>query len=295
MADQNQSSFGKNRQKHYRNEILYRFLDLPAGDRLNVGCGYMLKPTQAGAYRDRVQASLVAVVVLRGQGIATDWHGRPHRVQAGDMIVMPPGLRHSVVQDANGQWAEFYLNCHASFHQAMRLLQVLPEDGFVYRTGFRPLMLNRFDEIFETIRRLTPADWPGMWAQCHALLAELLRLDRQSQQAVSPLKRQMIEAANLLADHSERRISLPALAQKLGMSYESFRKHFRQEMGMSPGELRIRRRMELAQKLISEHRLSSKEVAYRLGYADPFTFSKQFRRYTGQSPREFQRQVQPML
>ena len=250
----------------------------------------MLKPTSAGLYRNRTIPSMVLVMVLRGQGTATDWQGREHRVHAGDMIFLPPDLPHSVVQDPDGQWAEFYLNFDPRFYEAVRQLCILPPDRFVFHATMGQAMLAKFEDMFETIRMLTPDGWPMMWAKCHLILADILTQDSQKQQSLPPLKRQMLEAANLLADPSGRKLSLPGVARKLGMSYESFRKQFRQEMGISPGELRIRSRMELARKLIADHRLTSKEVAYRLGYADPFTFSKQFRRYTGQSPREFRQE-----
>ena len=44
-----------------------------------------------------------------------------------------------------------------------------------------------------------------------------------------------------------------------------------------------------AQALIWQHRLSNKQIAYELGYPDPFTFSKQFHQVTGRWPEEYRR------
>jgi AraC-like DNA-binding protein len=77
----------------------------------------------------------------------------------------------------------------------------------------------------------------------------------------------------------------------MGLSYERFRKIFRQRQGLSPGDYRIRRRIDQAKALITQHRLSNKEIAYALGYADPFTFSKQFKQVVGMSPAVFRKTV----
>ncbi|HLL89724.1 MAG TPA: AraC family transcriptional regulator, partial [Tepidisphaeraceae bacterium] len=76
-----------------------------------------------------------------------------------------------------------------------------------------------------------------------------------------------------------------------GLSYERFRKLFRQRTGHSPHDYRIRRRIDKAKALIHQERLSNKQVAYALGYPDPFTFSKQFKQVVGVSPEQFRRTV----
>lgn len=276
--------------KSYRNELISRTFETPEDGALDVRCGYMLKPTASGAYFSRTMQGVVMIMVLRGKGTFTDWTGRSHRVHAGSLIILPPDLKHSVAQDTDGQWAEFYIHCPTVFYQAMRLLQVLPAHCVVYEPGIHANLLVRYEAFFEYLRGTTPDDWPAMWARCHTLLADLIRRDRLSQRVVSSIRQQMLHAASLLADQNEHRLSLPALARKMGMGYESFRKHFKREIGLSPGEHRIRKRMELAQQLLIEHRLSNKEVAYRLGYADPFTFSKQFAQHVGQSPTAFRRE-----
>lgn len=276
--------------KYYRNEIISRRVETPEHGQQNVVCGYMLKPGTAGSYYGRVLDSLVMILVLRGRGMFEDWMGRSHRVQAGSLIILQPNLKHSVAQDPDGQWVEFYIHCPTLFYQAMRQLNLLPADGVLYEPGVNANLLARYEEFFQFLRGITPDDWPVLWAKCHTLLADLIQRDRLSQRETSSIRQQMLQAAALLADQSEHRLSLPELAKKMGMGYESFRKHFKREIGLSPGEHRIRKRMELAQQLLIEHRLSSKEVAYRLGYADPFTFSKQFAQYVGQSPTAFRRE-----
>jgi AraC-like DNA-binding protein len=75
---------------------------------------------------------------------------------------------------------------------------------------------------------------------------------------------------------------LPELAARLGLNYATFRRRFRREVGLSPAQYQLRRRMENARILLRT--LTVQETAERLGYADPFVFSRQFRKSMGRAP-----------
>lgn len=84
-------------------------------------------------------------------------------------------------------------------------------------------------------------------------------------------------------------LELDEVARELGTSYESFRKTFKTQLQMSPKQYRDRHRIEEACRLLHSSALPIKMVSDRLRYCDPFHFSKQFKSYTGMSPREFRR------
>jgi AraC-like DNA-binding protein len=71
------------------------------------------------------------------------------------------------------------------------------------------------------------------------------------------------------------------------MSYSLFRKRFLERAGTSPGDYRIRRRIERAMALLTKEKLLVKEVAAQLGYPDEYAFSAQFKKVAGVSPTIF--------
>ena len=81
-----------------------------------------------------------------------------------------------------------------------------------------------------------------------------------------------------------------AIARKLGLSYETFRKDFARHTGQPPARYRLHRLIDQARALITERHLSNKQLAETLGFYDEFHFSRHFRQVTGQSPREFRQQ-----
>jgi AraC-like DNA-binding protein len=270
-------------QRVFRTQTLYR--SAARGPSAAVDCGFMLKPDSHHAYRDRVVPHYVAVYVLRGAGAFTDAHGRSHRVGPGCLIQHPPGETHSLVHDPDGQWAEFFFILPGDLYRTLVRLGSVGREPVVLRPGLDPALVTRCEELMEEVRRSLNHDAAMSIARGHELLVALWRAhlhQREPQHADA-----IDEACRALASDLHRDLDLPSLARRLGLSYDRFRKLFRQRVGQSPGEYRIRRRIDRARTLIAEDRLSNKEVAYRLGYPDPFTFSKQFKRYVGVSPKAF--------
>ncbi len=101
---------------------------------------------------------------------------------------------------------------------------------------------------------------------------------------------ELVTAAKLLlAKRLGCRFRLNAIAAELGVSYPHLRARFRKQTRMSMGRWLIEQRMERARHLLGTCSVS--EVAEVLGYSDAYTFSHQFTRHEGKSPRSFQAQL----
>lgn len=270
-----------------RDDTFYRTL-APARVSGVRSCGFMRKPDENHAYTNRVSREFVTVYVLRGSGRFEDWHGQSHPVRAGDWIQLPAGRPHGVVQNGDGLWAEAYFTIDAGFAEALERVGLIDPDRPVLHPGLDMGLIERFEEILSILKTAPDADLPRALLRVHELMVMVQAMDRQSREP-HPHAHLVERACDLLGRHLDRRISAVDLARDLGLSYERFRKVFRERTGLSPGEYRIRRRIDQARALLAHRRLSVKEVAYQLGYKDPFTFSKQFKQVVGLPPDHFRR------
>jgi AraC-like DNA-binding protein len=82
---------------------------------------------------------------------------------------------------------------------------------------------------------------------------------------------------------------LAQVAEISGMSSRSFQRRLREE-GIGYSQLVDRSRFELAALLLQQDRIKIIDIAFELGYNDPFNFTRAFRRWAGMSPREFRHQ-----
>jgi AraC-like DNA-binding protein len=80
-------------------------------------------------------------------------------------------------------------------------------------------------------------------------------------------------------------------ARLLGVPVRSLQRRL-QQAGLSYSELVEKTRFELACRLLDAPDGSVAQVAKALGYADPGSFSRAFRRWTGMSPRTYRQRKQ---
>lgn len=79
-------------------------------------------------------------------------------------------------------------------------------------------------------------------------------------------------------------LDLEFLADKCNLSLSRFKHLFKEETGIPPSEYIIRRKIEKAQELMKDQKLSIKDIAYDLGFSSPAYFSTVFKQYNGYSP-----------
>lgn len=109
----------------------------------------------------------------------------------------------------------------------------------------------------------------------------------------TPREGDMDRIAAMMRREGERKIPSAELAGLAGLSERRFRTLFRKHTGYSPRGYYRKIRMEAAGDYLSFSSLSVQELAARLGYCDPFHFSKEFKRYYAKSPRQFRRESEP--
>lgn len=76
---------------------------------------------------------------------------------------------------------------------------------------------------------------------------------------------------------------------KLNRSY--FYRLFKTETGISPVDYINRRRISRAESLLTNRRMSIKDVAYSVGYTDQMYFSRVFKRLSGKTPTEYRNSI----
>lgn len=90
----------------------------------------------------------------------------------------------------------------------------------------------------------------------------------------------------LLSDRLATPPRLPELAASLLMSERTLKRRL-QQRGTTYQQLLDQLRKDEAGRLLHEHRLGIEQVGAALGYQEPASFTRAFRRWTGMTPREF--------
>ncbi len=94
-----------------------------------------------------------------------------------------------------------------------------------------------------------------------------------------------------ICQHFRETVTLEELALASGISTSHLNRSYRQCFGLTPQQFQLQLRMEEAQILLANPRLSLTEIALRLGYTDLAAFSNQFKKYHHQPPSRFRKSL----
>lgn len=240
----------------------------------------------------RVYGDYALVCLTGGAGLYEDANGMSLRLAAGAVVAVFPELGHWYGPRRRGQaWDEVYLTFGGPAFDLWRAAGLLdprrpvcPETPHGWSERFRAL-------IAELARPASAAERVRQVAVLQTLVADLLPDGAPVMPEGQPGgggPAWLMQARGLLEDGLARPADLPAIAAAVGMSYETFRKRFQKEAGISPARYRLVKRIEAAQRLLAyAPQMTNRQVAAAFGFSDEFHFSRRFREVAGVPPREF--------
>jgi AraC-like DNA-binding protein len=92
---------------------------------------------------------------------------------------------------------------------------------------------------------------------------------------------------DFVRNHAARPLTLADVAKAVHMSPNYLTSLFRSQTGTSLGRFILTERIALAQRMLRQPLSSVKSVGLDVGFSDPFTFSRAFKRITGLAPRSW--------
>lgn len=110
--------------------------------------------------------------------------------------------------------------------------------------------------------------------------ARLIKRQRQKEQMLAGF-------TSYLKAHLHEKVTLQQMERQLGISRSTLRRLVRELCGCSPVNYFLELKFTEAKRLIGEGALTFTEIADRLGFETIHYFSRQFKKHTGYSPREY--------
>ena len=90
-----------------------------------------------------------------------------------------------------------------------------------------------------------------------------------------------------MKDHISKRLTADDIANFIQISTSHYTALFKKKTGLSPIDYFIRLKIHFACQLLTQTDLKIKEIADRIGYDDPYYFSKRFKTIIGVSPKKY--------
>lgn len=223
-----------------------------------------------------------------GKGhVETDkWRGE---VQKGDVLLLPQDISHKYKAAKNEPWSIFWV--HLKGHLFMPFMENLGYNSrqpVVHPLQYQDIeqeflsLLDAGQDTFDLTNFIYAAN------VCKKLLGQLCIQVPNAQQKVST-DFEINQFDLYLQENLSTNITLNDMAKAVGLSKYHFAKKFQRHTGTSPMQYFLQKKVQYACHLLDSSQYTIKQIAKRLGYEDPYYFSRLFKKTMGLSPSQYRR------
>ena len=251
---------------------------------LPTDAGYFPKAAGHHVHRREGVSQAIFIYCAHGRG----WcglGGQRHELEAGDLLVVPPGSPHMYGADEKHPWTIPWVHVTgANLHFFLHELGVSLEHPVVY-LGEDPQLLALFEEVLAVLEHGYAPSQLLYASQALAHLLGVMIWHRQQKWRGDPDPRQKInQSIAYMKQHLAKPLRVSTLAALGNLSPSHYTALFKQHTDYAPIDYLIRLRMHRACQLLDTTKLPVKEIAASLGYDDPFYFSRVFKMVNETSP-----------
>ena len=218
-----------------------------------------------------------------------------YRNQAGHILVqpsmvglIPPRDRGVFFSDRDDPYVHAYCRFGGEYAQSLA-------DRIVEERGSRFFPVENMPHLVNALSSLPPRhlnELPGEMGDLEVGLARIL-VSLSSKPA--PVKGSGVTRHALLhylETHLEGRLELSEMAEHFQMTKPSLCRAGKKVLGQTIFQASHHLRMSFAMQLLETSAMNVTEVAHRVGFEDPYYFSRVFKRATGENPKRWQQAKQ---
>ncbi|MFW6152443.1 MAG: AraC family transcriptional regulator [Verrucomicrobiota bacterium] len=206
------------------------------------------------------------------------------KLQPNLAMILSPDDPGALIADSRDPYTHYFCRFNGSY--AVKLANDIVEKrgGICFEVG-------NADAVADCMRRMgrhnTP-DLPVRMGKRDVLLAETLLLlqgSREAEDVHSTFTKPAL--MEYLVENIEQPTQLDLIADHFNMSRSSLCRKTRTLCGKTIQQLHEEMKMNWAHSLLGTGLLNISQVAHRVGYLDPFYFSRVFKKHSGSSPRNW--------
>ncbi|MFA7231873.1 MAG: AraC family transcriptional regulator [Victivallaceae bacterium] len=191
-------------------------------------------------------------------------------------------------KDGSGDWRFLWISFYSPTVEKI-VRELVAQYGYIYHIPLdSPLIkkLKSYKNYRDTLQFLSPFEGARMIMDIITGLEPSTAPDKTGLTTQFTLSRQ---AQEYIFSNLANRIGVEDVAKELQVSREHLSRTFKSQTGETLMNYLIKKRMELACKLLISTNLSCKEIAGRTGYDNPMSFIRAFKKTVRLTPGELRR------
>jgi AraC-like DNA-binding protein len=217
-------------------------------------------------------------------------HNQTLEINTHHMVIIPEGIPHSYGSHPNSQgWGKYWVHFKGELSQDF-VDNIIPTSSEVLFHCSAPTALTQCFEELITLAEL-PQTTTNLF-HLSMMLSYTLSKSCQLREPATSSKRDHQRMNDLLIkmkqDHAHP-LSIEDLCQQANMTEPTFFRAFKRFTGCTPLQYLTKIRMQKACQFLDLSHDSITDIAHRVGYDDPYYFSRTFSKNMGESPRQYRK------
>lgn len=208
--------------------------------------------------------------------------GNPSRLERGDVHISYRGEIHSLYSKSSSRFQTLAVDIPEDSAAYPLLLEIQKKHKSPQNRVRRVKIGALMTEIISEFMSDKPYRDVSVDALITSVLVKLVRGD-DAEESYTPERNVMPDILNYIDNNYLDITTLDELAERFSYSYTYLCKLFKSVHGITPHEYMTQKKMDHAKSRICEG-ASVTEVSEELGYANPFNFSRAYKKHFGVSP-----------
>ena len=235
----------------------------------------------------RVLQEFQVVYLTSGSGwFDSDATGRVD-VEAGDMFILFPGVRHAYRPRPETGWHEYWVGFSGEHARRLWNCGLFSPSRAIHQIGLNHEIIADYEQIVGLCRQQTPGFQIRLGALVLQLLAHVHAIETASRTNAGD--RTIVEAARaIMQEHVDEGVTVEEIARRGGVGYTRLLSIFRQYTGLTPYQYYLQLRIHRARELLRQPGVTVKEVSARMNFENQYYFSRLFKKKTGMTPSDWQ-------
>lgn len=250
--------------------------------------GYYPKAKYHYRKRDTAIKEYVFIYCVEGKG----WYfvnNKRFEVNKDQYFILPADQPHEYGADKEDPWTIYWIHFRGAFAHYYVSNSLTPLDITPNRTSRITSRINMFEEIFQTLDHSYAIEniRYAMATFQHYLAS--LRYIQQYREAVSSSddKDLVNMVIHYFEENIERNLTLKGISDFVRISPSHLLTIFKQKIGYSPLNYFILLKIKKACELLDNSDMKINQISLKLGYDDPYYFSRLFSKIMGMSPKSY--------
>ncbi|NCI48197.1 AraC family transcriptional regulator [Sediminibacterium soli] len=249
--------------------------------------GYYPKAKDHYTYRKKGLPENFLFYCVDGHG----WYqiGRQrYEVGPNEYFILPQHTEHAYGSDPDRPWSIYWIHFGGDSLPQLNQVQAVQKHFKPFYIRNNGDILALFSKIYKTLELGYSIDNLLFTNMCLSQFLTLFVYNSRHYESAGTDKLDCVDSAILyMQEHISENLCLNELSKQYNYSVSRFSNLFKQKTGYAPIDYFVQMKMQKACQHLDFSTRPVKDIAFSMGFDDPYYFSKRFRTVIGMSPKKY--------